>query len=158
MVPIGDIAAGKEYTVFTSQGINFSVLICFEDLFPELSRKLVMNGAGFLINITNDAWYKKTSAAYQHFQASVFRAIENRAFLVRAANTGISGFIHPTGRIISLVKDKKGEEIFVDGFDTREIISRKGGFTFYTKYGDFFPAACFLLLLCVIIARFLKKK
>lgn len=156
VVPIGDIAFGNEYTVFTSHGINFSVLICFEDLFPELSRGFVKNGANFLVNITNDAWYKKTSAAYQHFQASVFRAVENRTFLVRSANTGISGFIHPTGRIISLINDKEGKEIFVDGFDTQEIANRKGDFTLYTKYGDFFPVACFLLILCVIIARFFR--
>lgn len=158
VVPIGDIAFGREYTVFTSHGINFSVLICFEDLFPELSRGFVKNGANLLVNITNDAWYKKTSAAYQHFQASVFRAVENRTFLARSANTGISGFIHPTGKIVSLVKDKEGEEIFVDGFCTQEIANRKGNLTFYTKYGDFFPAACFLLILCVIITRFFSKK
>lgn len=158
VVPIGDIAAGKEYTVFKSRKINFSVLICFEDLFPELSREFVNKGADFLVNITNDAWYKKTSAAYQHFQASVFRAVENRAFLVRSANTGVSGFISPLGEIISLVKDKSAGEIFVDGFDTRELAVTKKNVSFYTKYGDISLAACLLIFLCAIIAQFLKKR
>ena len=159
LVPIGDIAAGEGYSIFKIPPQNtFSVLICFEDLFPEISREFVKRGAGFLINITNDAWYKKTAAAYQHFQASVFRAVENRVFLLRSANTGVSGFIYPTGKIISLVQDKQKENIFVDGFDTQEIISHKTNLAFYTKYGDIFPYTCLLLLLCVITARFFKKR
>lgn len=164
LVPIGDIAAGEKYSIFKIPNRapptqnTFSVLICFEDLFPEISREFVKRGAGFLVNITNDAWYKKTAAAYQHFQASVFRAVENRVFLVRSANTGVSGFISPEGEIISLAEDKAGGNIFVDGFDTQEIISHKKNLAFYTKYGDVFPCACLLLLLCVITARFFKKR
>ncbi|MEK6727113.1 MAG: apolipoprotein N-acyltransferase [Candidatus Omnitrophota bacterium] len=164
IVPIGDIAAGEGYSIFKIQNRTtpaqdtFSVLICFEDLFPEISREFVKRGAGFLVNITNDAWYKKTAAAHQHFQASVFRAVENRVFLARSANSGVSGFISPTGEVISLVKDRAGKDIFVGGFDTQEIISRKKNLTFYTRYGDLLPCACLLLLLCAIIARFLRKR
>lgn len=158
VVPIGDIAAGKDYAIFKSRKVNFSVLICFEDLFPELSREFVKKGAYFLVNITNDAWYKKTSAAYQHFQASVFRAVENRVFLVRSANTGVSGFISPLGEIISLVKDKSAREVFVSGFDTQELAIAKKNISFYTKYGDIFPAVCLLIFLCGIIAQSLKKR
>ncbi|TRZ49641.1 apolipoprotein N-acyltransferase, partial [bacterium] len=108
VVPIGEVAFGKDYTIFQLSTVNrqpstnFAVLICFEDLFPELSREFSRGGADFLVNITNDAWYKKTSAPYQHLQASVFRAVENRLPLARAANTGVSAFISPQGRIISL--------------------------------------------------------
>lgn len=158
VVPIGDIAAGKDYAIFKSRKVNFSVLICFEDLFPELSREFIKKGADFLVNITNDAWYKKTSAAYQHFQASVFRAVENRVFLVRSANTGVSGFISPLGKIISLVKDKSAREIFVSGFDTQELAVTKKNISFYTKYGDIFPAVCLLIFLYGIIAQSLKKR
>lgn len=158
VVPIGDIAPGKEYTIFkipnpTSQVPNkFAVLICFEDLFPELSRKFRQQGAEFLINITNDAWYKKTSAASQHLQASVFRAVENRVWLVRAANTGVSGFIAPSGRISSLVQDRDGRDIFVDGYSTQTISITRSPLSFYARQGDILPVICFLFALYVIIS------
>jgi apolipoprotein N-acyltransferase len=164
VVPIGDITAGREYTVFKIPSAKFqiptkfSVLICFEDLFPELSREFVKRGANFLINITNDAWYKKTSAAYQHLQASVFRAVENRVFLVRSANTGVSAFIGPDGEIISKVSDKSGRDIFISGIDTQELAVLNKPFTIYTPYGDFFPAACFLFVLYGIISPFRIKR
>ncbi|MFH0762910.1 MAG: apolipoprotein N-acyltransferase [Candidatus Omnitrophota bacterium] len=164
VVPIGEMSRGETYTVFKIQNkskiqnpksdINFSVLICFEDLFPEISRRFVKNGAGFLVNITNDGWYKKTSAAYQHLQASVLRAVENRRFLVRAANTGVSGFIHPSGRIISTVRDGRGEEIFVAGYRMQPVPALSGPLTLYTRYGDIFILFCIIVILCGITVRF----
>ncbi|MCX5714358.1 MAG: apolipoprotein N-acyltransferase [Candidatus Omnitrophica bacterium] len=157
IVPIGDITPGRQYSIFevpNSKVPNkFSVLICFEDLFPELSREFVRRGASFLANITNDAWYKKTSAAAQHFQASVFRAVENRVYLVRAANTGISGFIAPSGRIVSLVRDSSGSTIFIDGITTQVIPIERHGPTFYGEKGDFF----ILLLLLFVIYGISRK-
>ncbi|MBI4708496.1 MAG: apolipoprotein N-acyltransferase [Candidatus Omnitrophica bacterium] len=152
--PIGDIERGKEFKIFMHTAGNFCVLICFEDLFPELTREFTKKGADFLVNITNDAWYKKTSAALQHFQASVFRAVENRRPLVRAANTGISGFISSSGKIISLVEDPSNETLFIDGFKTEEIIISGRSVSFYTRFGDVFIAVCFLLLCCGIILSF----
>ena len=173
VVPIGDFTAGKEYTIFalprypvtplprlnaqtrkrTNAQTNFSALICFEDLFPQISREFVKKGANFLVNITNDAWFSKTSSPYQHLQASVFRAVENRVNLVRAANTGISGFIASSGKIISLVQDEKGKNIFIDGYKTQEIIISKRPLSFYTRYGDVFVATCILFILYGIISR-----
>ncbi|MCG8619188.1 MAG: apolipoprotein N-acyltransferase, partial [Desulfobacterales bacterium] len=75
------------------------VLICFEILFPDIARAFVANGADILTTITNDAWFGRTSAPAQHFSIAVLRAVENRRSVVRAANTGISGFIDPAGRI-----------------------------------------------------------
>jgi len=158
IVPIGDISRGREYTVFSQGARYFSVLICFEDLFPELASGFVKSGAQFLVNITNDAWYKKTSAAHQHLQASVFRAVENRVPLVRAANTGVSGFISPSGKIISLVQDKNGREIFIDGYKAEKIALQKRPLSFYTRYGDIFVALCFLFTLYGIISPFKKKQ
>jgi len=159
VVPIGDFNSGKEYTVFMLPTdyhrvpAKFSVLICFEDLFPDLSREFVKRGAGFLINITNDAWFKKTSSPYQHLSASVFRAIENRVFLVRSANTGVSGFIAPTGKIISLVGDKVGCHTFIPGYKTQEVPGVKEGLSFYARYGNIFVSACLLFILVGIIFR-----
>lgn len=124
-IPIGDYKPGKEYTVFkilnskhetlNKSETKFSVLICFEDIFPELSCKFVRNGAGFLVNMTNDAWFKCSSAPWQHAQASVFRAVENRVPVVRAANTGLSCFIDEKGRIY----DKAGA--FMVEYKTQEV-------------------------------------
>jgi apolipoprotein N-acyltransferase len=150
IAPIGDIEPGKEYTVF-SQPANFSVLICFEDLFPELSREFIKKGARFLVNITNDAWYRQGSAPYQHFAASVFRAVENRVYLVRAANTGISGFIDPFGRFLSIVQDATGKNSFVKGYSSQNICLAPAHRTVYNRYGDLFILFCFLLDSCVII-------
>jgi apolipoprotein N-acyltransferase len=142
IVPIGEFSRGKIFTVFPFPD-KFSVLICFEDLFPEISRQFVKRGAGLLVNITNDAWFGKTSAPYQHLQASVLRAVENRRFLVRAANTGISGFIDPGGKIISLLADPQGEERFISAYATQTIYSQEK-LTFYTRFGDLFLFSLFL--------------
>ncbi len=147
IVPIGDFSRGKEYTVLNNPPYKFSVFICFEDLFPSLSREFVKRGADFLVNITNDAWFKKTSSPYQHLSASVFRAVENRVPLVRSANTGVSGFIAPSGKITSLVEDKSGNNIFIAGYKTQDVIIYKQGFSFYTRYGDIFIIVCLLLVL-----------
>jgi len=102
--PIGDFEKGREYTVFELEdATRFSVLICFEDIFANLVRGFAKRRVDFLVNITNDAWFQKTPAPYQHAQSSVFRAIENRVPVVRAANTGLSCFIDRTGRIFDSV-------------------------------------------------------
>ena len=160
IVPIGEIAPGNDYMVFSyppstihhPPSVKFSVLICFEDLFPELSRQFVLRGADFLVNITNDAWYKKTSAAEQHLQASVLRSVENRRYLVRAANTGVSAFISPLGKVISRVQGEGGRDIFAAGFRQEEILlPRQQRLSFYTRHGDIFILACFLFFICGII-------
>ena len=168
IAPIGDIEPGNEYTIFKLQPAlfekpvgapaPFGVLICFEDLFPELSRQFVKRGAKFLVNITNDAWYKEGSAPYQHFAASVFRAIENRVYLARAANTGISGFIDPFGRILSVIHDTKEKEIFIKGYSSQSIYLEPPRRTLYNQYGDFFIILCLLFDIYVVIFNLKKKK
>jgi len=149
IAPVGDITPGKRYTIFEKPA-PFGVLICFEDLFPELSRRFVQKGATFLVNITNDAWYKKTSAASQHLAASVFRAVENRIYLARSANTGISGFIDPYGRL-ELLKGRNSEEIFIKGSLKGKVYPSQGRLTFYNRKGDYFIWValifCFFLIL-----------
>lgn len=157
VAPIGDIARGREYSVFNyrtpglKQPLKFSVLICFEDLFPEISRRFVQRGAGFLVNITNDAWYRMTFAPYQHLQASVFRAVENRVYLVRSANTGISAFIAPDGAVISRVQDASGKDIFVRGWLTLEVDVTEAGKTIYNRFGDWFVLFCGLIFILPLI-------
>lgn len=171
--PIGNFNKGCEYTLFPIKTIRsssnskgeimrevsfykFGVLICFEDIFPYLSRNFVQNGAQFLVNITNDAWFGRTSAPRQHLQASVFRAVENRVPVIRAANTGISCFIDPNGRIIKTL-EKEGEDIFVSGFATSEvnIVPIR---SYYTVYGDAFLYFCTFMLIVILLAEGLPSR
>jgi apolipoprotein N-acyltransferase len=148
---VGDFKTGKKGETLSWKSDELGVQICFEIIFPDLSRAMVKNGAGILINITNDAWFAKTSAPYQHFSMAVFRAVENRRSLVRAANTGISGFVDPVGRII------QGSALFEDAVLTENIpIYHKT--SLYTRFGDFFAVACTLMSVIFIITGSYKGK
>jgi apolipoprotein N-acyltransferase len=158
VVPIGDFTAGSQYTLFNLGKLKFAVLICFEDLFPELSRQFSKNGADFLVNITNDAWFGKTSSPYQHLAASVLRAVETRRYLIRAANTGVSGFIAPTGKIIALVRGKNAEAIFTPGYNTQSLPIVKARPTFYTRFGDLFILACLIYPAAALLFLLRKRR
>ncbi len=148
----GKFISGSEYTIFQLKGQpDFSVLICFEDIFPGLVRQFVKRGAGFMVNMTNDAWFGKTCAAYQHVSNSVFRAVENRRPFVRSANTGFSCFIDRVGRIHAKV-ETRGEDIFITGYKTSVItVYPDSPFTFYTRFGDIFVLFCFVVMIIFLI-------
>jgi apolipoprotein N-acyltransferase len=132
---IGDFKSGKEIFNFSLPQGKFGVLICFEIIFPDLCRRFVKRGANFLVTITNDAWFGRTSAPYQHFSIAAFRAVENRVFIARAANTGITGFIDPKGKMI-----KKGGIFTEEAMNGMIRLSNRK--TFYTLYGDIFAWGC----------------
>ena len=138
---VGDFSSGeKGRTLAWGQDRPpIGVQICFEIIFPELSRSLVKNGAGVLVNLTNDAWFGKSSAATQHFSMAVFRAVENRRSLVRCANTGISGFVDPAGRIVAQTA------LFEDAVVV-QTVPRLTEMTLYTRIGDGLPVACLIVL------------
>ena len=96
---IGNFSSGKPVRPLSCQGAAIGVLICFESIFPKLARDWTASGANLLVNITNDAWFGRSSAPWQHLSMSVFRAVENRRSLARAANTGVSAIVDPLGRI-----------------------------------------------------------
>lgn len=147
VVGIGDFIPGRDYTVFQTPKGDFGNVICFEVIFPDLVRKFVSEGAEFMTTITNDAWFGKSAAPYQHFAMVVFRAVENRVYFARAANTGISGFISPKGEIL-------GETpLFVEGFLVQQIYP-SGVRTFYTRYGDVFTYLCTALTGLLIVFSF----
>ncbi len=136
---IGDFRSGEAYSVMTIPQGRFAVLICFEVIFPDLVRRFVGHGAQFLVNITNDAWFGYSPASYQHLSMVVFRAVENRLPIVRAANTGISAVIDPTGRL-GLQTD-----LFVRTWIKDRISPAEGPTTFYTRRGDLFAYGCLLV-------------
>ncbi len=121
------------------------ILICYEGMFPAETNETVRSGAGFLVNITNDAWFGTTSAPYQHLAAYVFRAIETDRYVVRAANTGVSAVINSKGEITNRT------DIFVDAV----LLGRFGvkqGQTFYVRFGDYFVILVCLAFICTIAA------
>jgi apolipoprotein N-acyltransferase len=97
---VSDFTAGVEPVVFDADGRRFSVAICYESVYPALSGAFVARGSQLLVTITNDAWFGRSSAARQHFEQGALRAIEQGRFVVRAANTGISGVVDPYGRVL----------------------------------------------------------
>jgi apolipoprotein N-acyltransferase len=148
MVPmIGDFAEGPVGATVSLPEGAVGPLVCYESIFPYLSRAQVENGARLLVNITNDAWFGKTAAAYQHLSMAVLRAVENHVCLARAANTGISAFIDAQGRILWQ------SELFVPVAHALELPWLSGG-SLYTRVGDAFAWACVALAgLALILAR-----
>ncbi len=153
-VPLEDFSAGRQYTIFEAgcPQKTFGVLICFEDTVSELRRGFAKRGAAFLVNMTNDAWFEDTKAPFLHLQASVLGAVENKRSLVRAANTGVSAFIDPYGRIIKTASNDDGKKSFVTATAVASV-PLLTQLTFYTKYGDVFAFCCILVILLVICKR-----
>ncbi len=98
---VSDFSAGDTADVLPVDGHIVSTAICYEIIYPNLVRQFTSAGSELLTTITNDSWFGATSAPYQHFAQASMRAIENGRFLVRAANTGISGIVDPYGHVIA---------------------------------------------------------
>jgi apolipoprotein N-acyltransferase len=128
---VADFTPGRVASVGEALGHRLGAFICYESVFPHLVRRFSAGGAELLVNMTNDAWYGRTSAPYQHLAMSAFRAVENGRYLVRAANTGITAVVDPKGRVVASTAL----------FD-RTVLVRDVGFvaepTFYARHGDVF--------------------
>ncbi len=164
-----DLTPGRDYTIFElPQGISAGVNICFEDIFPEISRKFTKKGADILFVLTNDAWYPKSSEPEQHFAQSVFRAVENRRYIIRSGNNSFSSLLSPIGMVeesITYARDPKSDKMLPDpsrktsGYAIFQApIQFKQNMTFYTEYGDIFILACFIFLMLSAIEIFWKWK
>jgi apolipoprotein N-acyltransferase len=140
---IGDFRPGRSAVPLETTGGKIGVLVCFEGIFPEVARAYVQAGAGILVNITNDAWFGRSSAPYQHLSMTVFRAVENRVPLVRAANTGISSVIDSKGHIRGMTS------LFEEATLGAQVRRGEDG-TFYSHHGDLFALVC--LGACGVIA------
>lgn len=130
---IGDFSPGT-VTPLPMNGSELGVLVCFEGIFPELARDYVRKGSDLLVNITNDAWFGRSSAPWQHLGMTRFRAVENRVWVARAANTGVTAFIAPSGRITAQTGLFEAEALAGSvGLGARPSL--------YTRIGDAVPAA-----------------
>lgn len=147
----GDMIAGTVQTLFEVKGARLGVLICYESIFPDLTRREVERGADILVNITNDAWYGKSSAPHQLLAMAAMRAVETKVAMVRVANTGISAIILPDGRIKAATPlFKRGTEI--------EDVSWRPRRTVYTIVGDLFAEICFVLAVLGVLLAILRGR
>ncbi len=142
---VSDFSAGQSAATFIVRGHAISTAICYEIVYPNLVRQFVGRGSELLTTITNDAWFGATSAPHQHFAQAAMRAIENGRYLVRSANTGISGIIDPYGRTLSQSRLFEpaviiGEARFLDGS------------TVYSRTGDLFAYGSVILTVIALVA------
>ncbi len=140
---VGDFVPGSTYEAAQTPQGAVSVFICYEAIFPELVRRLTPAGPGVLVNISDDAWYGGSSAAAQHLEMARFRAIENRRYLLRATNDGITAVIDAYGRVVEQLPRRRA--MVLPGH-----FSYLGGRTFYTAYGDVFAWACVVMTVMLL--------
>lgn len=141
---VSDFSAGASVNTLPVGGGRISTAICYEVVYPALIREGVLDGSELLTTITNDAWFGRSSAPWQHFQMATMRAIEQGRYLVRSANTGISGVVDPYGRVLA------ASDLFVEGqwtMDVRLIDQR----TVYAQIGDVVAWASVLVVAVALI-------
>jgi apolipoprotein N-acyltransferase len=153
----GTSIPGNKPEVFRIPKGRFGVVICWENCFANLFRSFINGGAQFMVNITNEAIFGKTIVPRQILSMAVFRAVEHRVALLRCANTGITAFIDPTGRIRNKLVDKEGNDLMVTGILTVSVPEPVGP-TFYTQYGDVFVITCSIISLLLFTLALLPAK
>ncbi len=148
---VGDFTPGTIEKPIRFGKARIGVLLCYESIFPEIAEKWVKAGANVLINLTNDAWYGKSSAPHQSFAMTVFRAVETRRSVVRAANTGISGFVDPLGRV------RMQSEIFVPWQATEDVVL-SDEVPFVVTHGHLFAPLCLFLGLGMLMYLMVRQR
>jgi len=149
----GGFGVGEGWPLARVNGTDYGVLICYESSYPEGSRRFRLEGADVLVNITNDAWYgreplyARTTALWQHPAHMVMRAIENRVGVARAANTGISMFIDPVGRVYNATNLFEAD-LRTDVVRTTDVL------TFYTRFGDLAGTGAAIAALVLVLASY----
>ncbi|MCL4812349.1 MAG: apolipoprotein N-acyltransferase [Vicinamibacteraceae bacterium] len=146
---VSDFSPGDEVVMLPLAGAPISCAICYEVVYPTLSRRAVRRGSRLLTTITNDAWFGRSSAAYQHFDQAAVRAVEHGRYLVRAANTGVSGIVDPYGRVLART------DLFVTTTVTGDVRLLEG-LTVYGKMGDL--AVWVSLAICVLALLGVRKE
>jgi len=147
-----DFDAGVEPAVLDLSRVPLRIapLICFEDTLGELTRKFVVRGAHLLVVLTNDGWFRESAGSRQHLANSIFRCVENRRPMVRAANTGVTAFIDPLGRVTEQLESEDGNT-FIEGFLSGTIdVPTTPALTFYTRHGEIFSVVCVFAALIAI--------
>jgi len=160
LVP-GDLTAGHQYTLFhiDSPALQIAPLICFEDTDGDHTRRFAGMGAQLLVNITNDSWFGRSPGSAQHLANAIFRTIEDRRPLIRAANTGVTCVIDSEGRILDWLGDAKGGPSFEPGLLLHTVyVPRNPPTTLYIRYGDWVPLGCVAIAFGAIGFRFIGRR
>ena len=160
----GDFKPGNEFTVLslTNSDVQVAPLICFEDTIGELARRFVLPsetspGANLLVDITNDGWFLRSAGSHQHSANAIFRCVETRRPMVRAANTGVTCFINEFGRVTQVLRDDTGST-FTEGVLTGEInVPTEHELTFYTRHGELFAKLCAGITLIAILLSVMRQ-
>jgi len=160
-----DFTAGKDYTVFslTNSDVQVAPLICFEDTIGELTRRFVLPsetnpGANLLVDITNDGWFLHSGGSHQHLANAIFRCVETRRPMARAANTGVTCFINEFGRVTQMLRDDTSST-FIEGVLTGEIkVPTEHELTFYTRHGELFAKSCGAITVVAILALIVVRR
>jgi apolipoprotein N-acyltransferase len=141
---------GTQRTLFNVNGKRYGVFICYESIFGDDMRKFSRDGAQVLINISDDGWYGDTSAPWEHLDMVRMRAIENRRWIVRSTNTGITATIDPFGRVVEMMPRHIRSSMQV-AFGYRDDI------TVYSRFGDWFAWLCTLIVACLLTFGYVRK-
>lgn len=163
-VPIPEnFTAGTEVKLFDfgmgEKQIKAAPLVCFEDVFPSHVRKFMKLGADMMVNVTNDGWFRKSFAPFQHMALSLFRTVEHKRPMIRVANTGISCAIDGAGRIVSVLADSEGKSLCRDAAGILKVkVKQDGGITFYARFGDVFSFSMMFIFFIFAILAFKSKK
>jgi len=148
----GRYSPGREFKVFHLDRSSFSVLICFESIFPRLARRFVKEDAHFLVNITNDSWFGDTPGPYQHAQMAVMRSVENRVPIARCGNTGISMLVDPYGRVSQVT------EMFTRRVVIGDLVLMKNATTLYRRWGEWFSILSLLITAVSVLGKSLPHR
>jgi apolipoprotein N-acyltransferase len=135
---VSEFRRGDERKVFRLNGRRYGVFICYEAVFADEIRQFARLGAEVLVNISDDGWYGDTSAPWQHLNIARMRAIENRRWLLRDTNNGVTAVIDPYGRVRQSIPRHQ-----VDALAAK--YAYRDDMTFYTAHGDVFASACAIL-------------
>jgi apolipoprotein N-acyltransferase len=146
-----DFSSGRAHTIFRDDRIKFATLICFESAFPGFARTFAEKGAEMLVVITNDMWFGRTSLFEQHAMMAVFRAIENRIPVVRAANTGISMAIDKRGEILSRTGTFEEANLIVK-------VRPEPSSSIYNRIGDVIPQSATVMALILLVIAFWRRR
>jgi apolipoprotein N-acyltransferase len=157
-----DLTPGRLPTLFQAplnggMSPKFGVTICYEDAESGLFRRFVRDGARFMLNITNDGWFRNSTELDEHLAVCAFRAVENRVPIARCTNTGISGIISPTGKIAERLVDSEGRDRDIEGTLTGPLMMTDAR-AVYTRIGDLFAAFCVGGSGLLVLAGFLQRR
>jgi len=146
----GNFLPGTSYRVAQTPEGTLGIFICYEDIFPQLVRRIALAGAQVLVNISNDAWFGDSAAPFQELEMARFRAIENHRYLLRATNDGITALIDPYGRVEKQIARHRTMVLPANFSYCRDQ-------TFYTKRGDVFAWLCAALAGAIVVAASLHR-